>query len=213
MGLIMTRNSAKPPKPATRSGDFGAEYRLLFENSMDGIFLTSTDGRILHANPSACEITGRTEEEILEEGRQGLIDADDPNLQALLEQRARTGKTHGELRCRRKDGTFFPIEISSVVFLDSLGEKYTCIIFRDITRRKQWEAERERLIAELQEALGKVKMLSGLLPICASCKKIRDEHGLWNELETYVRRHSAANFSHGICPDCMRTLYPEYCKK
>ena len=103
--------------------------------------------------------------------------------------------------------------MSSVVFLDPAGEERTCIIFRDITQRKQLEAERERLIAELQEALGKVRMLSGLLPICASCKKIRDEKGAWNELETYVRKHTQANFSHGICPDCMHRLYPEYCKK
>jgi len=209
----MIRDNANPPKPETPADDFAVRYRLLFENSMDGILLTSPGGGILHANRSACEIMGRTEEEILREGRQGLIDSDDPNLRVLLEQRARTGKAHGELRCRRKDGTLFPIEMSSVVFLDPAGEERTCIIFRDITQRKQLEAERERLIAELQEALGKVRMLSGLLPICASCKKIRDEKGAWNELETYVRKHTQANFSHGICPDCMHRLYPEYCKK
>ena len=190
-----------------------ATYKLLFENSMDGILLTAPNGAILHANPSACAILGRTEEEILKEGRQGLLDLDDPNLPVLLEHRARTGKAHGELRCRRKDGTFFPMEISSVVFLDPAGEERTCLIFRDITSRKQLEAERERLIAELQEALGQVKMLSGLLPICASCKKIRDQQGTWNEIETYVRKHTQVSFSHGLCPDCLRTLYPEYYKK
>jgi len=76
---------------------------------MDGILLTAPNGAILHANPSACQIFGRSAEEIIQAGRQGLIDPDDPNLPVLLEQRARTGKAHGELRCRRKDGTFFPI--------------------------------------------------------------------------------------------------------
>jgi len=107
----------------------------------------------------------------------------------------------------------FPFEISSVVFLDAAGQERTCMIFRDISARKLLEEERERLITELRETLGQVKMLRGLLPICASCKKIRDEHGTWNEIESYVRKHSEVNFSHGMCPDCMRGLYPEYYKK
>jgi AmiR/NasT family two-component response regulator len=72
--------------------------------------------------------------------------------------------------------------------------------------------ELRRLNAELQEALTKVKTLSGLLPICASCKKIRDDQGYWHEVETYVRDHSEAEFSHGLCPDCIKKLYPELYK-
>lgn len=83
----------------------------------------------------------------------------------------------------------------------------------DITERKKAEEEKERLIAKLQEALDTVKTLSGLLPICASCKKIRDDNGYWNQIETYISRHSEAEFSHGICPDCLEKLYPGYAKK
>ena len=72
-------------------------YRLLFENSMDGILLTAPNGAILHANRSACQIFGRSEEKIIQAGRQGLIDPDDPNLPVLLEQRARTGKRRADL--------------------------------------------------------------------------------------------------------------------
>jgi transcriptional regulator with GAF, ATPase, and Fis domain len=61
---------------------------------------------------------------------------------------------------------------------------------------------------ELQKALKQVKQLSGLLPICASCKKIRDDKGYWNQIESYIRDHSEAEFSHGICPECMKKLYP-----
>jgi hypothetical protein len=68
---------------------------------------------------------------------------------------------------------------------------------------------KERLIFELQEALSKVKTLSGLLPICASCKKIRDDSGYWNRIEAYIGEHADVQFSHGICPDCARKLYPE----
>jgi AmiR/NasT family two-component response regulator len=68
---------------------------------------------------------------------------------------------------------------------------------------------RERLILELQEALAQVKTLSGLLPICSSCKRIRDDEGYWNQLEAYIQDHSEVVFSHGLCPECAKKLYPE----
>lgn len=80
---------------------------------------------------------------------------------------------------------------------------------RHLRARQQAEAERERLIAELQEALANVKTLRGLIPICASCKKIRDDKGYWTHLETYLTKHSDASFSHGLCLDCVRKLYPD----
>jgi DNA-binding NtrC family response regulator len=76
--------------------------------------------------------------------------------------------------------------------------------------RKRTLEEQIRLISQLQEALAKVKQLSGLLPMCASCKKIRDDNGYWNQLEAYISDHSEADFSHGICPECVKKLYPEY---
>ena len=75
---------------------------------------------------------------------------------------------------------------------------------------KRHEEEREKLIAELQGEIAKVKLLSGLLPICASCKKIRDDNGYWNQIESYIRDHSEAEFSHGLCPECAEKLYPGY---
>ncbi len=74
----------------------------------------------------------------------------------------------------------------------------------DITDRKRLAAEREKLISELQAALAKVKTLSGLLPICAACKQIRDDQGYWHQVEGYIRTHSAATFTHGLCPDCVK---------
>ena len=80
----------------------------------------------------------------------------------------------------------------------------------DITARKQAEQERERLVAEREKALEEIKILGGLLPICMSCKKIRDDTGYWNQIETYIRSHSQAEFSHSLCPECAHKLYPEY---
>ena len=79
----------------------------------------------------------------------------------------------------------------------------------EMKNRKRAQIEKDHLIVELKDALGKVKTLSGLLPICASCKKIRDDNGYWNQIETYVQAHSEAEFSHSICPACARKLYPE----
>ncbi len=74
---------------------------------------------------------------------------------------------------------------------------------------KQADKEKSVVIAELQKALKKVKTLSGFLPICASCKKIRDDQGYWNQIEAYISEHSEAEFSHGICPECAQKLYPD----
>jgi len=73
--------------------------------------------------------------------------------------------------------------------------------------RKKAEDEREKLIMELQEALANIKTLRGLIPICANCKKIRDDKGFWNQVEVYVSEHSEADFTHSICPECVKKLY------
>lgn len=92
------------------------------------------------------------------------------------------------------------------------GDMHGPLLVRSIRyaiQRKKNEVEREHLIRKLQTALAEVKHLSGLLPICASCKKIRDDKGYWQQIERYMAEHAEVQFSHGICPDCARELYPE----
>lgn len=79
--------------------------------------------------------------------------------------------------------------------------------------QKESEAEKDRLIEELKEAMQRIKTLSGLIPICASCKKIRDDRGYWKQVEAYIQEHTEAEFSHGICPECAKRLYPNYYKE
>lgn len=106
------------------------------------------------------------------------------------------------------NGTYFAASASRLY--DSLGNVTGAIeSIRDITAAKQLEEQREQLIAELQKAILKVQTLRGLLPICASCKSIRDDKGYWNKLEAFIIKHSEAQFSHGICPECAKKLYPE----
>jgi PAS domain S-box-containing protein len=89
-------------------------------------------------------------------------------------------------------------------------ERIILLAIEDITERKRAEKERERLIRELQDTLAKVKQLSGMLPICSSCKKIRNDKGYWSQVEVYIRDNSEAEFTHGICPECMKKLYPDF---
>ena len=93
------------------------------------------------------------------------------------------------------------------------GQADGLILYRTIRyaiQRKQEETEREQLIKALQKALAEVKTLSGLLPICSGCKKIRDDHGYWNRIETFISEHSDAEFSHGICPECAQKYFPDH---
>lgn len=83
------------------------------------------------------------------------------------------------------------------------------IVARDVSVRRRIEIEKEQLITKLTSAREDVKTLSGLLPICAACKKVRDDTGYWTQLEQYITKHSQATFSHGLCPECMRKLYPD----
>lgn len=92
------------------------------------------------------------------------------------------------------------------------------LLQQEIFERKLVQKERENLIAQLHKALTDVKTLSGFLPICSSCKKIRDDDGYWNQIEKYIQEHSDAEFSHGLCPDCVTELYSdflgeEFCEK
>lgn len=79
--------------------------------------------------------------------------------------------------------------------------------------RKKLENEEKRLVHELREAIEKIRTLKGLIPICASCKKIRDDQGYWNQVEVYISEHSEAEFSHGICPDCAEKIYGRFLKR
>jgi hypothetical protein len=114
----------------------------------------------------------------------------------------------------RKDGKAIDVSITVSPVNDADGNVVgASTIAGDITERRRQEDERLRLIGELTDALTRVKTLSGLLPICAWCKKIRDDKGYWQQVEAYVKDHSEADFTHGICPECMKRQVPGYRKR
>lgn len=140
-----------------------ARYRALFENSLDAVLLTSPDGSIQAANPAACRMFERTEAEIVQAGRAGVVDTSDPRLAHLLAERVRTGKVLGELTMLRRDGTPFPAEISTCVFQDSDGVERTSMIVRDITERKRAQEEVEQHNREMTTLLEVSQALTATL--------------------------------------------------
>lgn len=104
---------------------------------------------------------------------------------------------------------WFEAHISPVAGIDGKPRMVVWVAF-SITSLQNTLQEKESLIAELQEATREIQTLKGILPICSYCKKIRDDNGHWNQLERYIHKHSEANFSHSICPQCLVRHYPEY---
>jgi PAS domain S-box-containing protein len=147
---LRTRLEKEQIQEALRESEAG--YRSLFNNSLDGVMLTTPDGNILSANPSACQIFGRTEEEICQIGRNGILDVSDPRLSAALEERTRTGNFMGVLTHIRKDGTKFPAELSSAVFKDQDGHEKMSVIIRDITEQVTAKHALEHSLREIQRA-------------------------------------------------------------
>ena len=188
-------------------------YQDIAETMSDWIWEVDVEGRFTYCSERCAEILGYSPEEMV---GQTFVDF----MEATEVEKA--GKTLGNYITQKapfknliswniaKDGSTVCLQTSGVPILDAAGGP---LGYRgtnsEITERKKAEEKRARLISELQSALAKVRTLSGLLPICSSCKKIRDDKGYWNQIESYIHTHSEVQFSHSICPDCAKKLYPE----
>lgn len=171
------------------------------------------DGRFVDVNESYLRAIGLSREEVLGRTPPELGVWENPAEYEMFMEMVRREKTvrNFESRLLTRAGVAICLLTAEIIEVD--GQQCVLIITTNITERKQTEEEREQLIAQLQEALAQVKTLSGFLPICASCKKIRDDKGYWNQIEEYIHDHSDAEFSHSICPDCSEKLYGEFLKK
>ena len=186
------------------------EYLTKYAN--DIILMTDRNHNIVEANDRAFEIYGYDRNELIGMDVRSIRSPEErPQFEGQFQQLDEKKSLLLQTVHQRKDGTTFPVEVS-LRLIDVDGEKFYQGIIRDITERKRAEEEREKLIQELKETLAKVRTLSGLVPICASCKKIRDDKGYWNQIESYIQKHSMAEFSHGICPECAKKLYPDFCE-
>jgi PAS domain S-box-containing protein len=182
------------------------------EATASGVVIANLQGNIMWVNSAFEKLTGYTYAEavlanvrLLKSGKHG------PAFYKTMWDTVMAGEVwKGELTNRRKDGTLYPEEMDITPIQDASGKiTHFIAIKHDITERVTAAAEREKLITALQNALSEVKTLSGLLPICSSCKKIRDDKGYWSRLEEYLSKHSNTQITHGICPDCAQKMLDE----
>jgi PAS domain S-box-containing protein len=190
------------------------KFSKAFHSAPYAIVLTRlSDGTIIDVNETFSSITGYGRGEVMGKKTMDLhIWEHEEDRTAVVDALSRNGRIQGmELHFRKKSGDALTgLFAAEIIMIDN--QKSILSSIGDITERKQIETERERLITELQGAIEQIKTLKGIVPICASCKKIRDDKGYWEQVEAYVSRHTEAQFSHGICPDCLKRLYPEFCK-
>jgi PAS domain S-box-containing protein len=188
-------------------------FRSLFDMNISAILLIDPNtAEIVDANASACSFYGYSKEEL--KGMK-ITDINISSQKEVLTEMAGAKseqRNYFNFRHRLADGIISDVEVYSGPITVN-GRSLLCSTVHDISERKEAERERERLIVQLKNALSEIKTLRGLLPICSACKKIRDEKGDWDIIEAYVQKHSEAQFTHGICPDCARAMYPELFKK
>ncbi len=189
------------------------EQRLLLDHTRDFIYRHDPSGQITYVSPAVERITGFRPEEWLAHYSHHYTDNPvNMNGRAITEEMLRSGAGGPTytVEVKHKDGSTVWLEVNKQPYVADGKVAGFIGVARDITRRVSLEAEQKKLITELRDALASIRTLRGLLPICSSCKKIRDDKGYWKQIEAYVSEHSEAEFSHGLCPECAQKLYPEF---
>jgi len=177
----------------------------IVESSEDAIYGKNLDSVIVSWNPAAERLFGYRAEEIIGRSIVTLFPQNRRDEMLDILAGVRRGDVVGVQETERlhKSGRIIPVTVTVSPVRNTAGEIIgASAIARDISQQKQAEFERQQLIQSLSEAVKHVRTLTGLLPICATCKRIRDDRGYWQQVETYLSQHSEITFTHGICPEC-----------
>jgi PAS domain S-box-containing protein len=201
---------------ATLSGNRELSWVYAMEGNRDGVWDWNAVTNVVFFSKRWKEMLGFDEDEIsnhLSEWDKRLHPDDRDrvyaDLNAHLNGETPYYETEHRLLC--KDGSYkWILDRGKIMSWTEDGKPLRVVgTHSDVTLRKEAELENHRLMKELREALANVKILTGLLPICLHCKKIRDDKGYWNQIEIYIQDHSEVDFSHSICPECATRLYPD----
>ncbi|MEP0815171.1 MAG: PAS domain S-box protein, partial [bacterium] len=183
------------------------QFRTIINALKDSVFLVDNSGVVLEVNDAACKLRNISRADLIRRSVFfGLEERLAESRRKRLEDCVRSGQPVFFEDTR--DDIFFENHLYPI--LDDDGKTTSVVIYaHDATERKRADWEKDSLIRELTAAITEIKTLKGLIPICASCKRIRDDAGFWQQIESYVEQHSGAEFSHSLCPACAKTLYPE----
>ncbi|TAL12781.1 MAG: PAS domain S-box protein [Nitrospirae bacterium] len=206
-GLLETITTLEQAQAVLRESR--ERYRSLVDNVQDLLCELDQDGRYLYVSQNYAAVLGYEPDGLLGRNAFELVHPDDlAATTAIFSSPDGQGQT--VFRYRHQNGEWRWMESTGKAYTTAEGESRGVVISRDITDRKVGEADRESHIILLQHALDNIKTLRGLLPICSHCKKIRDDQGQWHTVETYVKDRTDADFSHGICPDCLNKHYSQF---
>ena len=186
-------------------------YRILLDDSMDPTFSFYPDGTYRYVNKAFAKGTDKPLDEIIGSTIWDVFEKDEADKRfAVVKKVFAEGETKEiEVRVPLTSGDTYYLTTAKPIIND-LGTVETVICTsKNITKRKLAEIALKEEHEKLIKAMGEIKVLSGLLPICSSCKKIRDDKGYWNQIEGYIQKHSEAKFSHSICKECAKELYPD----
>jgi PAS domain S-box-containing protein len=185
----------------------------IVESSMDAIYGKSLDGMIVSWNPAAEGLFGYSAEEIIGRSYSALFPQHRRGEMLDIQAGIRRGDIFGEQETERlhKSGRIIPVAVTVSPVKNVAGEIIgASSITRDISRQKQADYERQQLLQSLMAASKQVGTLTGLLPICATCKRIRDDKGYWQQVEAYISQHSEATFTQSVCPACAEQYEREF---
>ncbi len=194
----------------------GKHFRLMVENSHDVLCIRGADGKVRYASPSIERVMGYKQEEVIGGTGLELVHPEDrANVEnAMHAFWKRPGARDSiQYRARHANGSWVSLEVVAYNLLDDPEVQGVLLNGRDISDRKREEAVLEEAILGLQEAAAIGNPLSGMLLVCASCKNIKNEKGIWERIEEFIRSRTQVEFSHGICPECAKYWYGDYIKK
>ena len=195
-------------------GDLKENFHDVVETVREPLLILDSELRIIFANRSFYRFFKVTEKET---GGQHLYDLGNrqwniPKLRKLLERILPEKESVEDFEVEHNFQTIghkIMLLNARRIYLKKYASRLILLAILDATDHREAEREKEKLIGDLRKALDEIKTLRGIIPICASCKKIRDDKGYWNQVEVYVRDHTEAEFSHGLCPACAKKLYPD----
>ncbi|HEV1993758.1 MAG TPA: PAS domain-containing protein [Candidatus Acidoferrum sp.] len=202
---------ATPEQQNETLSELNCHFRQMVENSHDILTIRDADGRVRYTSPSIHNVLGYKQEEMIGSTGFELIHPEDRSTveNALNEFWKNTGARDSiQYRAKHANGTWVSLEVVAYNLLDHPVIRGVVLNGRDISQRKQEEAGKDQMIAELQQTITSIKSLTGVLPICASCKKIQ-EGDKWRQIEAYIRDRSQVEFSHTMCPECTGLWYPD----